>query len=100
MVRAALAGMLIALALPASAFSAQVDVTAGGDAFAADGQCTLREAISAANSDNTGPNGDCVRTGDGADVIEIPARSTPYTLARAGAKEDSNATGDLDVTAS
>ena len=78
MVRAALAGMLIALALPASVFSAQIDVTAGGDAFAADEQCTLREAISAANGDNAGPNGDCIRTGDGEDVFVIPARSTPY----------------------
>ncbi len=75
-------------AAPASAVTIAVDSTAD-----ADGACTLRHAITAANGD--APTGGCAG-GSGADTITIPAGT--YTLTRAGAGEDANATGDLDVT--
>ena len=53
--------------------------------------CSLREAIQAANTDTA--FGGCA-AGSGADTITLPAGV--YTLTRAGAGEDANATGDLD----
>jgi uncharacterized repeat protein (TIGR01451 family)/CSLREA domain-containing protein len=58
-----------------------------------DGQCSLREAIQAANTDSVV---DACTTGSGDDTIILPAGT--YTLTLAGAGEDSNATGDLDIT--
>lgn len=49
------------------------------------GDCSLREAISAANASGTD------------DTITLP--SGVYTLTLTGANENSNATGDLDITA-
>jgi CSLREA domain-containing protein len=49
-----------------------------------DGDCSLREAINAANA------------APGADTVMVPAGA--YTLARAGNDEDAGDTGDLDVT--
>ena len=49
------------------------------------GDCSLREAITAANAN-----------GAGADIITVPAGT--YTLTIAGTGEDANATGDLDIT--
>ncbi len=46
--------------------------------------CSLREAITAANASG------------GADTITLPPGT--YTLTRAGANENANATGDLDIT--
>ena len=57
------------------------------------GSCSLREAISNANSDTAG-QADC---GVGADTIILEAGQT-YTLSIGGTGEDSNATGDLDIT--
>ncbi|HEX8265600.1 MAG TPA: Ig-like domain repeat protein, partial [Pyrinomonadaceae bacterium] len=51
----------------------------------APGDCSLRGAISKAN------------TTPGADVINISPGTYTLTLANAGANEDSNATGDLDI---
>jgi CSLREA domain-containing protein len=59
-----------------------------------DGNCTLREAINNANSNSDTTGGDCV-AGAGADTIILPAGI--YTLTIAGADEDNNATGDLDI---
>lgn len=57
-----------------------------GDGICADsgGQCSLRAAISEANA------------WPGADTITLPAGT--YLLTLAGASEDANATGDLDIT--
>ena len=52
-----------------------------------DVDCSLREAIIAANALA------------GADTITLPASGVPYTLTIAGANEDAAATGDLDITA-
>ena len=56
-------------------------------------ECSLREAITAANTDTA--YGGCT-AGSGADTITLPAGY--YTLTIAGANEEDNATGDLDIT--
>lgn len=89
------AGVLLATGPAAGAATIAVDTTA--DAITADGHCSLREAIVAANTDNS-PNsgaGECPR-GDGADTITLGPGSFEFT--RAGAGEDLAATGDLDIT--
>ncbi len=58
------------------------------------GTCSLREAITAANTDLAV---DACPAGIGADVILLPPGT--YTLTLAGSNEDGNATGDLDITA-
>jgi CSLREA domain-containing protein len=55
--------------------------------------CSLREAITAANTDF--PYGGCP-AGSGADIIQLPAGI--YLLTRAGSVEESNVSGDLDIT--
>ena len=62
-----------------------------------DGQCTLREAIIAANMDKKSAKkrGECI-AGSGADTIVLPAGT--YTLTRSdNGKENSSSTGDLDI---
>jgi CSLREA domain-containing protein len=59
-----------------------------------DGNCTLREAINNANSNSDTTGGDCA-AGAGADTIILPGGI--YTLTIAGAEENNNTTGDLDV---
>ncbi len=63
------------------------------DELNGDGDCSLREAIQAANL-NTAV--DACAAGSGADIIELPAGT--YTLSIAGEGEDGNATGDLDIS--
>ena len=73
-----------------------INVTTTADAVASDGSCSLREAVQAANTDAA--FNDCP-AGSGADQITLGA--TTYTLTRDVAghtDEDSNSTGDLDVT--
>jgi CSLREA domain-containing protein/uncharacterized repeat protein (TIGR02543 family) len=58
--------------------------------------CALREAIQAANTGSS--FGGCTIAGTSGDtIIVLPAGI--YTLTRTGGGEDSNATGDLDITA-
>lgn len=59
-----------------------------------DGNCTLREAINNANSNSDTTGSDCA-AGAGADTIILPTGI--YTLTIAGADEENNATGDLDI---
>src|SRR4051812_22876910 len=84
----------IGLAFPTGALGAPIPVTITGDTVANDGQCSLREAVTAANSDS--PAGGCP-TGSGTDTIILGAG--PFALSRDGARENVNATGDLDVIA-
>jgi CSLREA domain-containing protein len=74
-----------------------ITVNSTADVIADDGQCTLREAITAANTDTASGStaGECL-AGSGADTITLPART--YTLTITGKGEDNNATGDLDIT--
>jgi CSLREA domain-containing protein len=70
-------------------------VTTTDDTTKSDGFCSLREAIISANK-NKDSTRDCV-SGSGADVIELPAGT--YTLTKSdNGKEDSGASGDLDIT--
>lgn len=85
--------MACLLASPLVADTIHVTETLDDDPTVANGSCSLREAITAANSD--APVDSCA-SGNGADVIEIPAGT--YTLSRAGASENGNSTGDLDIT--
>lgn len=71
---------------PASAHAATITVTTEADASSGDGLCSLREAISAADTD--APGGECA-AGSGADVIALPAGF--YSLSASGLDEDANA---------
>ncbi len=73
--------------------AATITVNTTFDELNADGDCSLREAIQAANTDAAVDN--CT-AGSGADTITVPAGT--YTLSIAGVGEDLNATGDLDIT--
>ncbi len=74
--------------------AAVINVTTSSDDVATNGNCTLREAIQAANT-NTAVDA-CASGNTGLDQINIPAGS-PYVLTIPGTGEDLNQTGDLDV---
>jgi CSLREA domain-containing protein len=86
-----LAGTIL-LAVPGGVGAASIAVNVTNDELNGDADCSLREAIQAANTD-TAVSG-CV-AGSGADTITLPIGT--YRLRRVGANEDGNATGDLDV---
>jgi CSLREA domain-containing protein len=69
-----------------------IAVTTTDDELNTDGDCSLREAIQAANTDTAV---DACSPGDRPDSIYVPAGT--YLLGIAGTGEDANATGDLDV---
>ncbi len=79
---------------PPPAHAATLTVTTFADELNANGQCSLREAITNANNDNQSGSTDCL-AGSGDDVINLPAGT--YTLTLTGSDENSNATGDLDI---
>lgn len=86
-----LAVCLFALGAPARA-GTTITVTTPNDELNSDGDCSLREAIRAANLD-TAVSG--CPAGNGADtIILLPGT---YMLTIAGASEDAAATGDLDI---
>ena len=82
----ALAALLALFAQGQPAYAATFTVTKTADTNdgVCDGDCSLREAIGAANA------------AAGADTITVPAGT--YTLSIAGTGEDANATGDLDIS--
>lgn len=87
----------IALALTvllgsATARAATITVNTTADELNSDGDCSLREAVRAAN---TGAAVDACPAGSGTDVIQLAAGT--YTLSRAG-DDDTATLGDLDVT--
>ncbi len=75
--------------------AATITVNTDDDELNADGDCSLREAVRAANLDLAVDG--CV-AGSGADTIVIPAGD--YALGIAGSAEDAALTGDLDLTES
>ena len=97
---ARLQGLLVALltplALAAPASAADIAVTTHSDRMGADGRCSLREAVTAANTNAT--FGDCP-AGDPVVADAIRLDTGLYLLSRAGASEDANGTGDLDIAA-
>jgi len=86
--------LLLCLAQGQPAHAAAIAVTTTADELNADGDCSLREAIQTSNTDAAV---DACPAGSGADAITVP--SGTYTLSIAGAGEDANASGDLDITA-
>lgn len=76
-----------------SAYAATITVTTTADELNADGDCSLREAIRAANLDQAV---DACPAGSGTDTITLGAQT--YTLQRAADTTDDDAqTGDLDL---
>ena len=75
-----------------TARAANITVTTTDDELNADGDCSLREAIQAANTDAAV---DACAAGSGPDTSTPPAGA--YTLSIAGAGEDAIATGDLTI---
>src|SRR5262245_27796539 len=84
--------MLMAVYAPL-AHAATITVNTTTDELNTDGDCSLREAIRAANLDQTV---DACPKGSGADTISLPAGT--YILALPGTNENSALTGDLDIT--
>ncbi|MCS6909343.1 MAG: CSLREA domain-containing protein, partial [Anaerolineales bacterium] len=75
------------------AYAASITVNTTDDELNNDGDCSLREAIQAANT-NTAVSGCTAGSGD--DTITVPAGT--YTLTIPGNNEDNGQTGDLDIT--
>lgn len=87
-----LAGLALIVAPTARAATITVNTTA--DENNNDGDCSLREAVIAANTDTAK---DACPAGSGADTISLPAGN--YLLTIAGRNENAALTGDLDLTA-
>ena len=69
--------------------AAMIVVDSTADDVMPNGNCTLREAVLAANADAAV---DTCTAGSGADVIVLPA--DVYSLSRSGSSEDGAASGD------
>jgi CSLREA domain-containing protein len=91
-----LLGVCISAQPARSAAAATISVTTTVDDVNTNGNCSLREAIRAANTD--GKVDACPAGITGTDSITLPAGT--YTLALAGGNEDAGLTGDLDITSS
>jgi CSLREA domain-containing protein len=85
--------ILLVLAPGQAVLATTINVNTTTDELSVDGNCSLREAIQAANTDTAV---DACTAGSGADTIVVPAGT--YTLSIPGAEEDANLTGDLDIT--
>ncbi|MFH2010388.1 MAG: choice-of-anchor Q domain-containing protein [bacterium] len=90
---AVLFGLLLSTAVSTGSRAATITVSTENDEWNTGAGCSLREAIEAANTDSA--FGGCT-AGSGDDVISVPAGT--YALTLAGAGEDANATGDLDLS--
>src|SRR5512138_3483614 len=87
-------GVILALRPMLIVHAATISVNTTTDELNSDGDCSLREAIIAANTDAAV---DACPAGNGADEINLPTGI--YTLTIVGANEDAAQTGDLDITA-
>ena len=86
--------LLVLLGPVAIAQGAEIQVTTTADLLAADGLCSLREAVFAAR-DNTPFQGCAAGAAAGTDTILLDAQT--YALSLPGAGEAGNMTGDLDT---
>lgn len=82
--------------LPRFALAANITPTVFTDDLTVNGNCTLREAIQAAN---TNAIVDSCTAGSSSSSDAIWLSSGTYLMSIAGAVEDNNATGDFDITA-
>ncbi len=87
-------GVLATIRSVPIARAATITVDTTTDDLTVNGNCTLREAIIAANTDTAV---DACPAGNGADTIEIPAGT--YILSIAPTGPDDAASGDLNITA-
>ena len=97
-IRAWLALAAVGLVLPAAAGADTIKATTISDISADDGECSLREAITATNQNApvSGAN-DCDHGGGtGRDTVKLPDGTLPLLGA---ANENGNASGDLDIEA-
>ena len=86
--------LLLSLATPpGTAHAATITVNTTADELNSNGNCSLREAIHAANT-NAAVDA-CSAGSGGTDIITLPAGT--YALTVAGTGEESNVTGDLDI---
>jgi CSLREA domain-containing protein len=90
---ATLASLLVACLTATAASATSIAPSTTSDDITNNGNCTLREAVQAANTDTAV---DQCPAGSGGDVIQLGTAT--YALG-AGNKEDANQTGDLDVKA-
>jgi CSLREA domain-containing protein len=90
----ALFALALTLLISAPARATNIIVTTTADKVDRFGDCSLREAIIAANEDRAV---DACPAGKGVDTITLPAGV--YKLEIPGQYEDAAATGDLDITA-
>jgi CSLREA domain-containing protein len=86
-------GCIGLLSAPLSAGAVDIPVTTTDDVVASDGQCSLREAIQAANADS--PSHGCP-AGSGTDAILLGPGH--FTLTLSGPAENFDSLGDLDIT--
>jgi CSLREA domain-containing protein len=92
---------LVALALAAPATAATITVTTSADGAVtapANGLCTLREAITAANT-NAAVDGCPAGSASATDTVVIPS-GFYIKLTHTGSNEENAVTGDLDITGS
>lgn len=73
-------------------YATDITVTTTADEVNNDGDCSLREAVIAANTDTAV---DACPAGNGADTIILPAGT--FTFSLAGTSEGAAQTGDLDI---
>lgn len=86
--------LLVLIAAPAAAEAVTINVNTTQDEYGeGPTSCSLREAITAAQTNAS--LGGC-SAGSGPDTILLPGGT--YKITRAGAGEDANSTGDLDIT--
>ena len=90
---AAFVAALLLGSLASTASATTITPNATTDDITNNGNCTLREAVQAANTDTAV---DQCPAGSGADVIQLGAHT--YDLTVTGATEDANQKGDLDVS--
>jgi CSLREA domain-containing protein len=88
-----LLAVFVGLSAASGAQAATIAVTTTADVTAADGLCSLREAVLAARVD--GPVQGCAAGTLGEDVVQLEAGE--YRLAAGGANDDNNESGDLDT---
>ncbi len=86
-------GALISAPTPVRAAAITVNTTT--DELNADGDCSLREAVQAAN---TNVAVDACPAGSASETDTLQLDNLTYTLGLVGTGEDANATGDLDIT--
>jgi CSLREA domain-containing protein len=85
-------------ARPPAARAATINVNTSADELNNDGDCSLREAIQAANTNSTTDNCSAGQAAPNLDTITFAAATNGIAIVLAGvAGEDANVSGDLDI---